>query len=105
MTQCLAISNDAGLTFEKLAGNPILRTEAFRDRDPKVFYYPPTKSWYMVLSLSRNNTDRDHATYGLYRSSDVKQWELLQEIGPGAWYWECPDMFELALDGDETKKK
>jgi sucrose-6-phosphate hydrolase SacC (GH32 family) len=105
MTQCLAISHDAGLTFEKFAGNPILRTEAFRDRDPKVFYYPATNSWYMVLSLSRNNTDRDHATYGLYRSSDVKHWELLQEIGPGAWYWECPDMFELALDGDETKKK
>ena len=54
----------------------------------------------MVLSLSRNNTDREHATYGLFRSDDLKSWKLLQEIGPGAWYWECPDMFELPVDGD-----
>ncbi len=63
------------------------------------------RSWVMALSLSRNNTDRDHATYGLFRSKDLKSWELLQEIGPGSWYWECPDMFEMAVDGDPARTK
>lgn len=104
-TQCMSFSVDGAQTFEKFPGNPILRTPATRDRDPKVFWHKPTRAWFMVLSLSRNNTDRDHATYGLFRSRDLKSWELLQEIGPGAWYWECPDMFELPVDGDASRTK
>jgi len=104
-TQCLAFSTDGGRTFEKFAGNPLLRTTDSKDRDPKVFFHKPTRAWFMVLSLSRNNTDREHATYGLFRSRDLKSWELLQEIGPGAWYWECPDMFELPVDNDPSRTK
>jgi len=104
-TQCMAFSTDGARTIEKFPGNPILRTPATRDRDPKVFWHKATRAWFMVLSLSRNNTDRDHATYGLFRSRDLKSWDLIQEIGPGAWYWECPDMFELPLDGDSARKK
>lgn len=104
-TQCFAFSTDGGKTFAKYAGNPVLRTADNNDRDPKVFYHPPSKAWFMVLSLSRNNTDRDHATYGFYRSRDARSWELRQEIGPGPWYWECPDMFPLALDGDPRRTK
>lgn len=103
--QCLAFSTDGGVQFQKSPGNPLLQTPDRNDRDPKVFYYPPTKRWFLVLSLSRNNADRDHATYGLFRSLDLKSWELIQEIGPGSWYWECPDLFELPLDGDSSRKK
>lgn len=103
--QCMAYSLDGGKTFEKSPTNPILRTNDYRDRDPKVFWHGPTRHWVMVLSLSRNNAHREKATYGLYRSPDLKSWELLQEIGPGAWYWECPDMFEMAVDGDPAKTK
>ena len=104
-TQCLVFSTDGARTFELFPGNPILRTPATRDRDPKVFFYPPTRTWIMALSLSRNNTDRDHATYGLFRSKDLNSWELFQELGPGAWYWECPDMFELPVDGNPKRTK
>lgn len=104
-TQAFAFSIDGGKTFEKFAGNPVLRTADNNDRDPKAFFHAPSQAWFMVLSLSRNNIDRDHATYGLYRSRDAKSWELLQEIGPGAWYWECPDMFELPIDGDPQRTK
>lgn len=104
-TQCLAFSADGARTFEKFSGNPILRTPATRDRDPKIFFHKPAKAWFMMLALSRDNTDRDHATYGLFRSRDLKQWEMLQEIGPGAWYWECPDFFEMPLDGDAQRTK
>jgi sucrose-6-phosphate hydrolase SacC (GH32 family) len=101
----MAVSTDGAKTFEKFPDNPLLHTPATRDRDPKVFFHAPTRAWFMVLSLSRNNTDRDHATYGLFRSRDLKAWELIQEIGPGAWYWECPDMFEMAVDGDPQRTK
>jgi sucrose-6-phosphate hydrolase SacC (GH32 family) len=104
-TQCMMVSTDGARTFEKFPGNPLLRTPATRDRDPKVFFHQPTRKWIMALSLSRNNTDREHATYGLFRSADLKSWELFQELGPGSWYWECPDMFELAIDGDPARKK
>jgi fructan beta-fructosidase len=104
-TQCMAYSTDGGRTFVKYAGNPLLRTADFNDRDPKVFYHRPSRAWFMVLSLSRNNRARDRATYGFYRSKDLKHWELVQEIGPGAWYWECPDMFPLAIDGDPRRTK
>ena len=104
-TQCLAVSTDGARTFEKFKGNPLLRTPATRDRDPKVFFHQPTRMWIMALSLSRNNTDREHATYGLFRSKDLKSWELFQELGPGSWYWECPDMFELPVDGDRARTK
>jgi sucrose-6-phosphate hydrolase SacC (GH32 family) len=104
-TQCLAFSNDGGRTFEQFAGNPILRTPATRDRDPKVLYDAPSKAWFMALSLSRNNEHRDQATYGIFRSTDLKSWKLLNELGPGAWYWECPDLFQLPVDGDPSKMK
>lgn len=104
-TQCMVVSLDGARSFAKFKGNPILRTPATRDRDPKVFFHQPTRTWIMVLSLSRNNTDREHATYGLFRSADLKSWELFQELGPGSWYWECPDMFELPVDGDLQHQK
>jgi len=104
-TQCLAYSHDGGQSFAKFPGNPLLRTADSNDRDPKVFYHAPSRAWIMLLSLSRNNTARDKATYGLYRSTDLKNWELKQEIGPGAWYWECPDLFELPIDGERGQSK
>ncbi|MCC6355863.1 MAG: glycoside hydrolase family 32 protein [Verrucomicrobiae bacterium] len=104
-TQCMALSTDGAKTFEKFSENPILRTRDCQDRDPKVFFHAPTRAWIMVLSLSRNNADREAATFGIFRSKDLRRWELAQEVGPGAWYWECPDMFEMPLDGDPARTK
>lgn len=104
-TQCLAFSTDGGKTFEQSADNPILRTADLFDRDPKVLFDPVNKTWFMALSLSRNNEHREQATYGIYHSPDLKAWTLLNELGPGSWYWECPDMFPLPVDGDPAKTK
>lgn len=105
INQCLAFSTDAGKTFELFKGNPLLVTPATKDRDPKVFYHEPSSAWIMVLSLSRDNKDREHATYGIFRSPDLKSWQLIQEIGPGPWYWECPDMYQLNVNGDPAQPK
>ncbi|WP_395737857.1 sulfatase-like hydrolase/transferase [Prosthecobacter sp.] len=105
INQCLAFSNDAGKTFEFYEGNPLLVTPATKDRDPKVFYHGPSQAWIMALSLSRDNKDREHATYGIFRSPDLKSWKLIQELGPGSWFWECPDMYPLNVDGDPARTK
>lgn len=99
-TQDMAYSTDGGRTFRKYAGNPILRTADYRDRDPMVLFHRPTRAWIMVLSLSKNNANRNMATYGLFRSKDLKSWQLLHTLGPGAWYWECPNLFEQPVEGE-----
>lgn len=100
MTQNMVFSTDGGRHWQDYDSNPVLRTPDYRDRDPKVLYHKPSRGWILVLSLSQNNSHRDQARYGIFRSSDLKHWELVQTLGPGAWYWECPDLFELPLDQD-----
>ncbi len=93
--QSLAISHDDGETWLPFAGNPVLESPgpaAFRD--PKVFWHEPTRRWVMVLAAG------DRAQ--LYASPNLREWSLLSELGMDldlGGVWECPDLFELAVDG------
>lgn len=94
--QSLAYSTDGGKTFTKYEGNPILSDPAITDfRDPKVFWYPPTKQWIMSLATSQSIT--------FYGSKNLKQWTRLSEFGEGIGnhqgVWECPDLFPLTYEG------
>lgn len=100
MTQGMTYSVDGGATWTPFPANPILTTPDFRDRDPKVIYHEPSRAWFQLLSLSRNNHDRDNASYGVFKSSNLRDWELIQEVGHDRWFWECPDLFELPVDDD-----
>ena len=100
--QCLAASTD-GRTYEKYAGNPVLRPKArSADRDPKVFWHAPTKRWVMALYV-----EKDGKKYlDILNSSDLKHWELQSELsGTGAsgkpgWLYECPGLEELKVEGE-----
>ena len=105
MTQEMAYSTDGGATWQRYKDNPILNTPDYRDRDPKVIYLKQNRTWFMVLPLSANNADRPKATYGIFKSPDLKQWTLIQKLGPDGWFWECPDLYELPIDGDRQKTK
>lgn len=54
--ECMAYSKDNGRTFTKYKGNPVLRPfDGLKDfRDPKIFWYEPSKSWYMIVSADKN---------------------------------------------------
>ena len=93
-TQCLAYSLD-GTTFTKFAGNPALPHQIVNNRDPKVIWYAPAKRWIMALYL-------DGHRYGFFGSPDLKSWSKLSEIEI-AGAAECPDFFELPLDGKAPK--
>jgi fructan beta-fructosidase len=91
-TQSIAYSVDRGRTWTKYAGNPVLGHVRAANRDPKVIWHEPTNRWVMALYLDGNE-------YALYGSTDLRSWQHLSNLVlPGAS--ECPDMFELAVDGD-----
>jgi sucrose-6-phosphate hydrolase SacC (GH32 family) len=96
-TQSLAYSNDRGRTWEKYSGNPVVPQIIGWNRDPKVTWYAPGGFWVMALYL-------DEYSFALLTSKDLKSWKRIQTLAiPGSK--ECPDFFELAVDGnpDETK--
>jgi sucrose-6-phosphate hydrolase SacC (GH32 family) len=91
-TQSIAYSNDQGRTWTKYKQNPVIRHIRAENRDPKVVWYEPTKTWIMALYLDGND-------FTLLSSKNLKQWEKLHDIKlPGSR--ECPDFFELPVDGD-----
>jgi len=91
-TQSIAYSNDRGRTWTKHKDNPVIGHIRANNRDPKVIWYEPTKSWIMALYLDQND-------FALLGSKNLKQWEMLQELQlPGSR--ECPDFFELPVDDD-----
>ncbi|MFI0452508.1 GH32 C-terminal domain-containing protein [Actinomadura sp. 6N118] len=100
--QSLAYSRDGGLSWTRHAANPVLDIGSVNFRDPKVFWYAPTKSWLMVVALS------DQHKVSFYSSRDLKSWTHLSDFGPQnavGGLWECPDLFPLAVDGDPRKTK
>lgn len=101
-TQGLSISRD-GFNFDFYAKNPVLDINRINFRDPQVFWYAPAKKWIMIVSLP------DKHTVQFYASVDLKSWEFLSDFGPmgGARnnFWECPDFFELPVDGNQNNKK
>ncbi|TLM81695.1 glycoside hydrolase family 32 protein [Pseudarthrobacter sp. NamE2] len=97
--QSLAYSTDAGMTWRKYHGNPVLTRNSAHFRDPKVFRYEGDSGacWIMVA------VEAQHQKVVFYRSADLKSWEFLSDFGPAnadAGEWECPDLFPLPVDGD-----
>lgn len=95
--QSLAYSRDAGSTWTRYEGNPVLDLGSREFRDPKVFWYDEGGYWVMAVVLA---TDR---VVQLYRSDDLTAWTHLSDFGPAnavGGVWEMPDLFELPVDGD-----
>jgi fructan beta-fructosidase len=100
--QSLAYSNDKGRIWKLYSKNPILDTQRKHFRDPKVFWHGPTKKWVMALALS------DVFKVEFYESKNLIDWKLLSEfggIGSTDREWECPDLFELPVEGEPGKTK
>ena len=99
--QSLAYSNDNGATFTPYAGNPILTLES-EARDPNMFWNDKTKEWNLILAHAL-----DYEML-LFTSPNLKDWTLQSAFGKGLGcqdgVWECPDLFELPVDGSDKKK-
>ncbi len=91
-SQCISYSLDKGRTWTKYARNPVL---VHPERDPKVFWHQPTHRWVMVLYGS--------GSYFLFTSQNLLDWTDQKESIPDCY--ECPDMFQLPVDGDHAHQK
>ena len=67
------------------------------ERDPRVFWHEPTQKWIMVLYVKRG-------VARFFASDDLKQWTHTSDFTARPFH-ECPDMFELPVDGDEKNKR
>jgi fructan beta-fructosidase len=96
--QCIAYSLDKGRTFTKYAGNPVIDSKAIWNstdlRDPKVFWFEPAKNWVMVLFERDGNS--------IYVSENLKEWKYQSHT---SGFWECPQLFELSVDGNRNNMK
>lgn len=96
-SQCICYSLDHGRTWTRYAGNPIF-TKA--ERDPKVFWYAPSDKsekghWVMMMY--------GDSQYHVLTSNDLLHWT--DEHNPVPKSFECPDLFQLPIDGDKNRVK
>jgi len=100
-SQGISVSDD-GVMFNYYPGNPVLDINSTEFRDPTVFWHEPTSKWVMVVAAPIDRQIK------FYASDDLKQWTWLSDFGP--WgsrlnIWECPDIYQLPLDGDNNNKQ
>jgi fructan beta-fructosidase len=94
--EALAYSTDRGQTWTYYKNNPVIEHSG---RDPKLLWYEPGQHWVIAVFDQHPELGRNIA---IYTSKDLKQWKHESNV-PG--YFECPELFELAVDGDPNRTK
>lgn len=105
--QRIAYSTDNGETVTKYVDNPVIDSDIGEFRDPNVFRYEPDDRWIMAVSRVHTAPDRP-AGIEFYSSDDHVEWtyESTYEVKNthDADLWECPDLFELPVDGGDDSR-
>ena len=107
---CLAYSTDAGRTFTEYSGNPLARNLG---GDPRVFWHALTHRWIMITCKILKPSaevppgkpgwlEKTQCGFEFYSSTNLKEWERHSGFEN---CWECPDLFELAMDGERSRGK
>jgi fructan beta-fructosidase len=86
--QCIAYSNDGGLTYTDYTNNPVVNVTG---RDPHMLWYAPSNYWVMAVY------DSNLGGIDFFSTPDFHTWTYRSGI---AGFAECPDMFELPVDGN-----
>jgi fructan beta-fructosidase len=98
----ITYSNDRGRTFTEYNGNPVDAACG----DPKVIWHEQTKKWIMIgFALAPGDPpiwDNYRAVF--YSSDDLKNWKF-ESKGDFFPFVECPELFELAVDGNKQNTK
>jgi len=96
--QSLFYSTDGGYSFTSYQGNPVMENPGQEHwRDPKIVRDEANNQWLMVLA--------EGTKLGMYTSQDLKTWRYASGVEfPRLGVLECPDFFQLDLDGDPSKR-
>ncbi|MDQ0729551.1 glycoside hydrolase family 32 protein [Arthrobacter sp. B1I2] len=96
--QSLFYSTDNGYNFQSYGQNPVMDNPGAEHwRDPRIVRDEANNQWLMLLAEGHK--------IGFYTSKDLKQWTYVsgfQQDGLGIL--ECPDFFQLDVDGDPAKR-
>jgi fructan beta-fructosidase len=92
--ECIVYSNDRGRTWTEYEGNPVVKHDG---RDPRLFWYAPGKHWAMAVY----SEGKGRQSIDFYTSPDLKAWTFASRSDG---YFECPDIYELPVDGDPANK-
>lgn len=99
--QHLAYSQDKGVSWKKYAKNPIVTIPDGDAHDPKVFFHAASGKWIMVLYRSKGE-GTETAGISFYNSADLLHWTFSSHL---EGFGECPDIFEVNLEGTTPLKK
>ncbi|MDQ0632840.1 levanase [Arthrobacter pascens] len=96
--QSLFYSTDGGFTFRSYDGNPVMENPGAEHwRDPKIVRDEANGQWLMILAEGHK--------LGMYTSTDLKSWRYASGFErSGLGILECPDLFQMDLDGDPAKR-
>ncbi len=92
----LATSHDGGKSFELYADNPVIPKGGW---DPKIIWFEPGGCWVMATSKAQ---EKGKQGVSFYTSDNLVDWTYhswIQDIH------ECPELFQLSVDGDSGKRK
>ncbi|HEU5396274.1 MAG TPA: glycoside hydrolase family 32 protein, partial [Verrucomicrobiae bacterium] len=90
--ECIAFSNDGGLTFADYSNNPVV-VHSGQGRDPHLLWYAPSNDWVMAVYDDAGGNGVE-----FYSTPDFRHWTFRSKIYNG--FWECPDLFQLPVDGN-----
>ena len=95
--EVLAYSNDAGLSWTLASENPVI-SHTGEERDPRVFWHEASKQFVVVVYRVEDSKQG----LAFFTSKDLKKWERQSFI---AGFFECPDMYQLPVDGNPAHMK
>lgn len=93
--ESIGYSRDNGRTIKLYEGNPVVK---HKGRDPKIIWHEGTRRWVMALY----DEFEKRRWMAFYSSKDLKQWKFHSRLEN---YYECPDLFELPIDGDRSNTR
>lgn len=99
--QSVAFSHDGGDTFHNYDLNPVIDIWSTEFRDPTVIRYAPTGKWVMAVAKALEKK------VAFYESDNLLHWTWTSDFGPmgdNERSWECPDLFQVSIEGSERKK-
>ena len=92
-------STDGGRTFQTYDKGRKVVIPSGESRDPKVFWHAASSRWVMAVWSAGGGNG-----VNLYTSPNLLDWTYRSRY-TASWFFECPDFFPLAVDGDPAKTK
>jgi levanase len=96
--QSMFYSTDNGYSFTEYGQNPVMENPGREHwRDPKIIRDEGNGQWVMTLA--------EGSKIGMYASSNLREWRYLSGFErTGLGILECPELFQLDVDGDPAKR-